>query len=225
VNLKGVIFGVMGLAASFSVSAQTINFGSFVLDFDETTAFGAPSFSFGGGGGLVGFAWTVPESISIAVNDDVNFLEFDLPSFTITAPVGYQLSGPVSGFLGNLIFNEFGDTQATALISGNASVDGGAPLSFAEEMTRTVTTSIPDVFTGGYFSSNGTVPLGNFTSLAFDAGRLTLSVFGTGSILAQPQNELRISFFSTPAPVPVPTAILLFASALGGLGVLRRRSV
>ena len=223
-NLKGAILGVMGLAASLSVSAQTIDYGSFVLDFDGSTAFGAPSVSFSGGNGLVGFAWSVPQSIFIAVNDDVDVLEFDLPSFTITAHAGYQLSGPVSGFFGNLVFNEFGETQATALISGNGSVDGGAPVSLAEEMTRTVTTSTPGVFTGGYFSSSITTPLGNFTSLSFDMGKLTLSVFGTGSILAQPQNELRVSFFAAPSPVPVPTAIWLFGSALGGLGLMRRRS-
>ena len=224
-NLNGAIFGVIGLVASVSVSAQSIDYGSFVLDFDETTAFGIPSLSFSGGDGLVGFAWSVPTSISIAVNDDVGFLEFDLPSFTITASAGYQLSGPVDGFLGNLIFNEFGDSQATALISGIGAVDGGALLAFAEEMTRTVTSAVPGAFTGGYFSSSAGAPLGNFTSLAFDAGKLTLSVFGTGSILAQPQNELRVSFFATPAPVPVPAAVWLFGSALGGLGLMRRRRV
>ena len=224
-SLKNVIFGVMGLAASFSVSAQTIDYGSFVLDFDATTAFGAPNVSFGSGNGLVGFAWSVPQSIFIAVNDDVDLLEFDLPSFTITAHAGVQLSGPASGFLGNLVFNEFDDSQAIALISGNTAIDGGAPLSLALEMKRTVTSSTPDVFTGGYFFSTITTPLGDFTSLSFGAGKLTLSVFGTGSILAQPQNELRVSFFASPAPVPVPTAVWLFGSALGGFGFVRRRSV
>ena len=223
-NLKGVIFGVTGLAASLSVSAQTIDYGRFVLDFDETTVFGAPSVSFGSGNGLVGFAWSVPQSIFIAVNDDVDLLEFDLPSYTITAHAGVQLSGPASGFLGNLVFNEFGESQAMALISGSASVNGGAPLSLAEEMTRTVSTSMPGEFTGGYFSSTMTTPLGNFTSLSFGDGKLTLSVFGTGSILAQPQNELRVSFFAAPASVPVPAAVWLFGSALGGFGFMRRRS-
>ena len=96
-NFKGAMFGVMGLVASLSVSAQTIDYGSFVLDFDDSTLFGAPTVELGGPGGLVNLSWSVPGSVNLAVNDGVEFVEFALPSFTITAANAAQLSGAVSG--------------------------------------------------------------------------------------------------------------------------------
>lgn len=224
-NFKGAIVGVMGLATSLSVSAQTIDFGSFMLEFDETTSFGAPTADLSGANGLVSLSWAVPNSVHLAVNGDVDFAEFSLPSFTITANnPSYHLSGPLSGLFGNLVFSEFGESQTFAALDGEVSINTYGPLAFGGDMTRTITSSVPGVFTGGYFSAAVTdLPLGEFSTLSFSNGHLALIVFGTGSILAQPQNEMKLSFFASPAPVPVPTAVWLFGSAVSGLGLVRRR--
>lgn len=223
-NFKGVLLGVMGLAASLSASAQSIDFGSFVLDFTNTSGFAAPTADISGATGLVNLSFAMTGAIHLAVNDDVDFAEFALPSFTITAKQpGFKLQGPVAGLLGNLVFSEFGESQSFASLDGKVSINGQAAVAVGGDMTRTVTSSAPGVFTGGYYSATANAPIGEFTSLSFSDGHLDLSVFGTGAILAQPQNQLRVSFFTTPAPVPLPTAVWLLGSALSGLGFLRRR--
>ena len=223
-NIKGIMFGVMGLAASLSASAQTIDFGSFVLDFDETTAFGAPTANLAGPNGLVSLSWAVPGSVHLAVNDGVDFADFVLPSFTITASnPAYHLSGAVSGFFGNLVFNEFGESQSFASIDGELAVNGFGPVTVAADLTRTVTESAPGVFASGYYSAAASLPLGDFSTLSFNNGHLNLEVFGTGAITAQPQNTFQLSFVAS--PVPVPTAVWLFGSALSGLACMRRRKV
>lgn len=221
-NLKGVMFGVIGLVSSLSASAQTLDFGSFLLDFDSAALFGTPSVDLGPGG-LVNVSWSIPGSVQLAVNDSADFAEFDLPAFTITRAHGAHLGGAVSGFIGNLVFNEFGETETLAAFDGVVAVDAFPPVVVSGEMTRSVTSSEAGVFTGGFYSAAASAPLGEFSSLSFSDGHLSLLVFGTGSILAQPQNLMRVSFFATPATVPVPTALWLFSSAIGGLGLLRRR--
>lgn len=223
-NFKGAMLGVMGWVASLSAAAQTIDYGSFVLDFDDSTVFGAPIVDLGGAGGLVSVSWAVPGSVQLAVTDSLDFAEFELPSFTISAANGGHLSGAVNGFFGNLVFSEFGESATLATLDGVVSIDGSAPQVMSGEMSRTVTSNDPGVFSGGYYSAAASAPLGEFSSLSFSNGHLALIVFGTGSILAQPQNQMSVSFFAAPATVPVPTALWLFGSALGGLGLLRRRS-
>jgi len=219
-----MMLGVMGLAASLSVSAQTIDYGSFVLDFDATTDFGAPTADFSGANGLVSLSWAVPGSVHLAVNGGVDFAEFVLPSFTITASnPAYRLSGVVSGFFGNLVFNEFGESQSFASIDGEIAVDAYGPVTVASDLTRTTTASDPGNFAAGYFSIAASLPFGEFSSLSFSNGHLNLAVFGTGAITAQPQNALQLNFVAS--PVPVPTAVWLFGTALSGLAFLRRRSV
>lgn len=222
-NFKGLVLGVMSLTASLSASAQTIDFGSFVLDFDNSTALGAPTADFSGVNGLVNLTWAIPGSVHLAVNDDVDFIEYALPSFTITAKQpAYRLHGAVSGVLGDLAFSEFGETQTFATIDGELAINGQGPFAVGGDMTRTVTSSEAGNFALGYYSAAATAPLGDFTSLAFSNGHLNLVVFGTGAVFAQPHSVLSLSFFA--APVPVPTAVWLFGSALSGLGFIRRRN-
>ncbi len=224
-NFKGAMLGVMSLAASLSVSAQTVDYGSFVLDFDTGTEFGTPSADFSGANGLVSLSWAVSGAVHLAVNGGMDFVEFALPSFTITAnSPAYHLSGPVSGFFGNLVFSEFGESQTFASIDGELSVNGSGAIAVGGDLTRTVTTNLPGVFTGGYYSTAASAAFGEFSTLAFSNGHLNLVVFGTGAILAQPQNALKVSFFAAPAPVPVPTAGWLLGSALSALGFVRRRN-
>ena len=223
-NFKGAIFGVMGLVASLSVSAQSIDYGSFVLDFDGNGLFDAPTVNLAGPGGLVTLSWSVPSSVHLAVHDNVDFAEFDLPSFTITAANAAHLSGPVTGFFGNLVFNEFGESETLASIDGELSVNGAGPIVIGGDLTRHVTSSVPGVFSGGYYAAQESAPLGEFSTLSFNNGHLSLIVFGTGSILAQPQNQMAVSFFAAPAAVPVPTSVWLFGSALSALGLVRRRN-
>ena len=42
-KLRNTLLASLGFAASMSASAATIDFGSYVLDYDDTTTFGAPT--------------------------------------------------------------------------------------------------------------------------------------------------------------------------------------
>lgn len=223
-NMKHLLVGLAGLiGVAAQASAATANLGGATLDYTDDTPLGALSYTFSSSGNVVGFAWNLPSLIAVA-GDAGTSATFNLPRFTLTVNPGYTLGGPVSVFLGNLVFNEFSGADVAVSATGMLSFDGGAATPLGGTLTKTVTNTMAN-FAGGYFSGTQTVPFANFTTVAVTDAVLTLSVAGPGfgSILAQPQNELKFSFVAN--PVPLPPAVWLLASALSAMGAMSRRRV
>jgi hypothetical protein len=223
-NVKHLLVGLAGLVGvAANASAATADLGTFTLDYDDSTILGGLSFSFSSGGNVVGFGWNLPSSLAVAGGAGTT-QTFALPSFTVTAKAGNTLSGPASGFLGNLVFGEYSGATTSASGSAMVSFDGGPAVTAGGALAKTTTTSLTG-FNGGYFSGTADAPIASFVTFAVTNASLTLSVDGPGfgSIISQPQNELKFSFLST--PVPVPAAVWLLASALGAMGTITRRRV
>ena len=224
-KFKHAFLGALSLVASMAASAATLDLGSYILNYDDGTALGNPTASTGPGG-AVSLSWSLGNAVSylnVGPNPVVPVMVL-LPTYSITAKPGFQLSGPLTGFTGNVIYAEFlGNTTVLELVGGMA-IDGsvtGIDVLF----DKTPIVSVPGLAEVGTFSLNPVINVGNFTSFGF-AGNLILASVGTtelslGAIQSRAENELKISFFAT--PVPVPPAAWLFSSALVGL-VLRRRS-
>lgn len=213
----------LGLAVSMSASAATLDFGSYLLDYDDTTAFGNPTGT--GGSGPVSFAWSVPSAVNVVSFGPAASSTFLVPSYTISAKPGYVLSA-VTGFLGNLVFNETGGNTTKVHWAGALALNGSPLFAFDEDLNKTITSAAPG-FSAGYWSINPTAPIPPFASFGFSAD-LTLSASGTlgssfASLIAQPQNQLKVSFVAS--PVPVPAGLWLLSSACAGLGFIRRRTV
>ena len=224
-EFKHAFLGALSLVASMAASAATLDLGSYILNYDDGTALGNPTASTGPGG-AVSLSWSLGNAVSylnVGPNPVVPVMVL-LPTYSITAKPGFQLSGPLTGFAGNVIYDEiFGNTTVLKLVGGMA-IDGsvtGIDVLF----DKTPIILVPGLTELGTFSLNPVVNVGNFASFGF-AGNLILASVGTtelslGAIQSRAENELKISFFAT--PVPVPPAAWLFSSALVGL-VLRRRS-
>ena len=217
------LLGIVGMAASMSASAATLDFGSYLLDYDGTTAFGDPTGT--GGGGAVSFAWSVPSVVNVVSSGPAASSTFVLPSYTIIAKPGFVLS-TVTGLVGNLVFNEAGGNTTNVHWVGALKLNGNPLFAFDEDLDKTTTTTLPG-FSAGFWSINPTAPIPGFLSFGFHAD-LTLSAAGTpgasfASVISQPQNQLKFSFVAT--PVPVPAAIWLVGSAFGCLGAMRRRAI
>ncbi|HCX32174.1 MAG TPA: PEP-CTERM sorting domain-containing protein, partial [Rhodocyclaceae bacterium] len=131
-----------------------------------------------------------------------------------------RLFGDLGGFIGNLVYTEVGGGTTDAGIAGEVSIDGGPGSTVSFLLTRTST----GPFTG-YYSDARTAPSGDFSSLSFGSGTLTLTADASTSqfaaIAAQPQNELRVSF--NVAAVPEPATWLMFLSGVGVLGLIAYR--
>lgn len=217
------LLGTLGLAVSMSASAATLDFGTYLLDYDGSTVFGDPTGT--GGSGPVSFTWSVPNTVNVVSFGPAASSTFVVPSYTISAKPGFVLSS-VTGFLGNLVFNETGGNTTNVHWAGSLTLNGNPLFSFDEDLNKTTTTSIPG-FSAGYWSINPTAPIPPFSSFGFSAN-LTLSASGTpgstfASLIAQPQNQFMVSFVAT--PVPLPTGLWLFGSALSCAGLIRRRIV
>ncbi|MEJ6000224.1 PEP-CTERM sorting domain-containing protein [Paucibacter soli] len=225
-QLKSRLFSAIGLAAALfagGAGAATIDYGAFRLDYDSGTVFGSPSFSFSAGGGVTGFGWNVPTAVQVVSEGTPAEAVFELPSFTLSANPGWTLSGPLTSFLGNLVFSEFkGSTSAS--VSGVVMLDGNA-MSINPSLTRTVTNSSGN-FSTGYYATASSQPVGAFSSFSFSGGSLTLSATSGpnsfASITAQPQNELKVGLVANPVPEPASYALMLAGLAVLGALVQRR---
>ncbi len=127
---------------------------------------------------------------------------FDVTGLVVTAsgPQSYSLTsnnGATATFVIESMSLELDDT--TGIPSGTLaySLDGVAGVfSFAEE------------------TYDGTV----FNSSVFDGDTLSVFLWGGDTV-----NDIGIDWGFTGSPIPVPPAVLLFGSAIAGLGLMRRR--
>lgn len=225
-KFKHAFLGALSLVASMAASAATLDLGSYILNYDDGTALGNPTASTGPGG-AVSLSWSLGDAVSymnVGPNPVVPVMVL-LPTYFITPKPGFQLSGPLTGFAGNVIYVElFGNNTTVLKLVGGKAIDGsvtGIDVLF----DKNPIVSVPGMAEVGTFSFNRVNNVGNFASFGF-AGNLILASVGTtgpsvGVIRSRAENELKVSFFAT--PVPVPPAAWLFSSALVGL-VLRRRS-
>ena len=223
-KLHTVFAAVVALAGAASANAVTVNvYDAYTLSYDETTSFTFTDFSFNGGGGSTGFGWHVATSVNVTSFGPPALASFTLPSFTISVNPGWLLSGPVDGFLGNLVFNEVGPGASTSASAGGmVSVDGGPAVAFGGPLGKVPTTTVPG-YTGGYFVGSASVAAGGFSTFTFSGGALALSAGGGAfsSIIGQSQNTLSFGLIATPVPEPETAALML--AGLLTLGSLTHR--
>ena len=229
-NFRNTWIGLAGLAASVAASATTVvvDAGSYMLSYDDSTVLGSLSSSTNGPGNSVSFTWSFPDSgVGVGATTTLSTVTYTMPTYTISAKAGFNLSGPVVGTLGNLSFSDVGSNASSATLTGNLSINGGGLIGFVDPLTKTTTLTLPAVgsFPGsnsGFLSTSPSLPLGGFTTFAFDGTLILDASGGDGSsvIFAQSQNVFRVSFNAT--AVPVPAAIWLFGSALVGVAIRRR---
>lgn len=225
-KIRSLIAAVLALGGAASAGATILvnDYGSFTVSYDDSTVFGSPSFSFTSGGGVTGFGWSVPGAVNVSSLGAPMSVPFAMPDFTVAANPGWSLSGPVAGFLGNLVFTEVGDgALTTATAAGTFSIDGGAGVSSGGALAKVPTLVSPPI-TSGYYAGSTSFAAPAFTILSFTGGSLTLTAAGGAfsSIIAQPQNELKFSVVATPVPEPE-TWALLAAGLLSVMTLARRR--
>jgi len=215
--------GIIALASAATSSASTIvDLGGYTLNYNEDTILGGISSSFSSDDGSVGFSWSLPADVNVLNLGLPQSVSFTLPSFTITANAGYTLSGPVMGFLGNLVYTEVGGATTSASATGDVSVDDGAAVTVGGSLGRVETLSFTNG-SSGYYSSSTEVPTGSFNSFSISNFMLTLNASNGAfsSIVGQPQNELKVSFFATPVPEPETYAMML--AGIGLIATIARR--
>lgn len=204
-KISKLVLGGLALVASTASNAATFDFGVFTLNWDETTIFGNPTAI--PGAGTMQLLWTnnAPAAVALPLT------AVPLPTFSLTVNSGFQLSGPVNVFIGNLAYQDVnGSVTSVSLENGTLDVDGiqsGMPsLGFDKTATQ--------------FSFTQAIPLGNFNSFGL-AGVLALTASGIEATLIEPTNY-SVSF--SVAPVPVPGAVWLLSSGLAALTLRRRRT-
>jgi hypothetical protein len=215
----------VGHASATASMPTTVDLGAYTLSYSADTPFGSLAYTFSSGGNTAGFAWSFSNGINVAsLGGGPVSNGFDLPSFTITANPGWTLSGPVTGFLGNLVYTELDGGTASASVTGKVAVNGSPALAVSGALDKTVSNS-SSFLSSGYLSGTQTTSALSFSSLAFSDGKLTLSASGGTfvNISAQPQNEFKVSFTAIAAAVPEPESYAMFLAGLGLMAVIARR--
>ena len=216
------LFAATAIASIAPAAFATVtdNFGQYSVTYDEST----PGFGSIGSFGSGGFSWNVSTNVKVESSGGAVGALFSLPSFLIAPNAGFVMSGPFSGFLGNLAYANFGSGSSTSgNVSGSVAFNGGAPIAI-----NTPFVASPSSAFTGFYSATSTGNIGAFNTIAFSAGVLALQavapVNGFANIAAQPQNLLTISF--TTAPIPEPETYLLLLAGIGLIGaIVRRRSM
>ena len=199
-------------------ATQTSDFGFYTLTYDDATVFGSPAFTFSDLGDTVqGFGWAIPTSVQAVDTTAV----FQLPTFTVTANPGYQLSGPVVGTIGNLAYTEFGTGTTSVGLTGAYAVNGGAPTAVSGNLLPTETGGTSGVYSIGYYSANEAANLGTFSTFSA-SGELKLTATGNAAVFSTDQPELTFSMVVTSVPEPGTWAMLL--AGLLGVGLWSRRN-
>lgn len=223
-NIRILAVGIMALASAASASAAmtSVSIDGYSLSYEDSSILGGMSSSFTSSGNSVGFSWSLPAAVNVVSVGTTESMAFTLPDFTITANPGYNLSGPLAGFLGNLVYTEVGGATTSVSATANVSVNGGAALPVGGNLARVETVSFAGG-SSGYYGSSTTVPAGSFNSFSVSNFVLTLNASGGSfaSILAQPQNELKISFLA--ASVPESETYAMMLAGLGLIAAIARR--
>ena len=224
-QLKPVLAAAVTALAALSAHAAAVNLNGYTVNYDETTSgFGTVSFTFGDGTNE-GFGWKVSNTVGVvSAGQGLQMASFDMPSFTITAKPGFTLSG-ITGFLGNLVFNEVSTGASTsASASGDLAVNGVPAGMFGGILTKNTTFSA-GTYNSGYHAIQGSMGTPSYNMLSFSGGFLTLTASaGAGqfaSVIGNPQNTL--SFSVVPTPVPEPETFALMLAGLVAIGSLARR--
>ena len=223
-NFRPVFAAAVIALAGLSANAATADLSGYTLSYDDTTSFTGVDFSFGDGTNE-GFGWNVAGTVgAVSAGQGLQTATFALPSFTVTAKAGFTLSG-ITGFLGNLVFNEVGAGASTsASASGNVALNGMPAGVFGGVLIKNTTFSA-GTYNSGYHARQGTMGTPSYNTLSFSGGLLTLTASaGAGqfaSVIGNPQNTL--SFSVVPTPVPEPETFALMLAGLVAIGSLARR--
>ena len=224
-QLKPLVVALATALAGLSANAASVDLNGYTVAYDETTpGFGSVTFTFGDGTNE-GFGWNVSNTVGVvSQSQGLQTANFALPSFTITAKAGFTLSG-VTGFLGNLVFNEVGSGAGTsASATGNVAINGTPVGGIGGALSRTTTFSSP-FFNSGYYADQVSLATPSYNSLSFSGGVLSLTASaGAGqfaSVIGNHQNTL--SFSVVPTPVPEPETYALMLAGLLAIGSLASR--
>ena len=208
--IKNALIGFAALVASSTASASAVlDAGSYLVEYDDTTAFGNPSL-ISGPGTNVSFAWAFPNVGVASLGGTSDSKAVLMPTYVITVKPGFTLSGPISGFVGNLVFTDFGGNTTAATLSGHLNIDGGSDIPFSEALGKTITLPLGPSGNSGLMSLSPSVGIGAFSSFAFSGGLLLEASAGDGfaQIVAQPQNLFKVNFQATAVPLPAAPARL-----------------
>jgi len=154
-------------------------------------------------------------TISIAPGDVVNVIESD----EYNKDTGFQLAGNFSDVF---TFNNLTGNDTFLRFRIQTTFDNGSPpvignLTFVFDNNGTIQTFADLTDTGGTLNPNPSTIFAEFLS----AGPTVLTV--TGFAIASPTGSKGGSYDFTANVVPLPPALLLFGTALGGMGWLSRR--